>query len=51
MMTEPPKPKEGEEICSICKRPKNKHSPDELYTCFRKMEEFRVQKDGGAGIQ
>ena len=50
-MTESPKPKEGDEICPTCGRPKSKHSPEELLTCSRKMEEFKRQKDGGAGIQ
>ncbi len=40
-MTEPPKPKEGDENCLICGRPKSKHSPEELLTCSRKMEEFK----------
>lgn len=51
MMTAPSKPKEGEEICPMCKRPKSKHTPEELRTCSRKLEEFRGQKEGGAGIQ
>ena len=51
MMTEPPKPKEGDEICPMCKRPKSKHSPEELLACTRKMNEFREQRQGGAGIE
>lgn len=51
MMTEPPKPKEREEICSMCQRLKSRHSPEELRVCSRKMEEFRRQPAGGAGIQ
>ena len=51
MMAEPPKPKEGEEICSMCQRLKSRHSPEELRACSRKMEEFRRQLEGGAGIQ
>ncbi len=50
-MTEPPKPKERGEICSMCGRPKNKHSPEELLTCSRKMEEFKKNITGGAGIE
>ncbi len=50
-MTEPPKPKEGDENCLICGRPKSKHSPEELRACTRKMEEFRSKPEGGAGIQ
>jgi len=51
MMTKPPKPKNGEAICPMCKRPKSKHSPEELLACTRKMEEFRNKPEGGAGIQ
>jgi len=50
MMTDPPKPKEGDENCLICGRPKSKHSPEELLTCSRKMEEFKKNTTGGAGI-
>jgi len=51
MMTEPPKPKEGDEICPMCRRPKSKHSPEELLTCSRKMKEFKKNTTGGAGIE
>lgn len=51
MMTEPPKPKDVEEICPMCKRPKSKHTPIELLACTRKMKEFREQSQGGAGIE
>ncbi len=50
-MTEPSKPKEGDEICLICRRPKSKHTEEEMLVCSQKMEEFKRQKDGGAGIQ
>jgi len=50
-MTEPPKPKEGDEIGPMCRRPKSKHSPEELLTCSRKMEEFKKNTKGGAGIE
>jgi len=50
-MTEPPKPKEGDENCTMCRRPKSKHSPEELLTCSRKMEEFKKNTTGGAGIE
>ena len=50
MMEEPPKPEEGEEICSMCQRLKSRHSPEELRVCYRKMEEFRKQPEGGTGI-
>jgi len=47
MMVEPPKPKEGDEICLMCKRPKSKHTPEEMNACSYKLEEFRAQKEGG----
>jgi len=50
-MTEPPKPKEEDEICSMCRRPKTKHSHEELLACSRKMEEFKKNTIGGAGIE
>ncbi len=50
-MTEPPKPKEVDENCSMCRRSKSKHSPEELLTCSRKMEEFKKDTTGGAGIE
>jgi len=43
--------KEGDENCLICGRPKSKHSPEELLTCSRKMEEFKKNTTGGAGIE
>lgn len=51
MMTKPPNSKKIEEVCPMCKRPKDKHTLDELLICSRKMEEFRKRKEGGAGIQ
>jgi len=51
MIAKPSKPKKEEEICSMCQRVKSKHSPEELHFCFKKMEEFRKQPKGGAGIQ
>jgi len=51
MMTEPPKPKEGDEICPMCGRPKSKHSPEELLACSCKMVEFKKKTTGGAGIE
>ena len=50
-MTEPPRPKEGDENCSMCRRPKSKHSPEELLTCSRKRGEFKKNITGGAGIE
>ncbi len=51
MVTEPSKLKEGDEICPMCRRSKSKHSPEELLTCSRKMEEFKKNTTGGAGIE
>ena len=51
MMAEPPKPKEVDEICPVCKRPMSKHTTVEMRACSYKLEEFRAQKEGGAGIQ
>ncbi len=51
MMTEPSELKGGDEICPMCRRPKSKHSPEELLTCSRKMEEFKKNTSGGAGIE
>jgi len=31
--------------------PKSKHSPEELLTCSRKMEEFKKNTTGGSGIE
>lgn len=39
MMTDPPSPKVGDEICPICKKPKSKHLPEEMLECSRKMQE------------
>ena len=51
MMTEPPKPEGSDEICPMCKRPKSKHTSEEILTCSRKMKEFEESKSGGAGIE
>ncbi len=51
MMTEPPKPEGSDEMCPICKRPKSKHTAEEILTCSRKMKEFEESKNGGAGFE
>ncbi|MFB5631389.1 MAG: hypothetical protein ACE5RN_07360 [Nitrosopumilaceae archaeon] len=51
MMTEPPKQKDLDEICQMCKRPKKKHTHEELLVCLQKMTEFKSQTQGGAGIE
>ena len=51
MMNKPPKTMSGDEICSMCKRPKSKHTNEELAACAKKMIEFKKNKTGGAGIE
>lgn len=51
MMTEPPKPKDIDEICPLCKRLKKKHTNEELFACIQKMNEFKEERLGGAGIE
>ena len=50
-MTKPPKPSDDDEICPMCKRPKSKHSPEEMLACSKKMKEFQKEESGGAGIE
>ena len=40
----------GDEICPMCKRPKSKHTPEEIKACSKKMNEFNNTDTGGAGI-
>ena len=51
MMTEPPKPKDIDEICPMCNRPKSKHTSEEMLACSKKMVEFKKNPTGGAGIE
>lgn len=44
MMNKPPKTTSGEEICPMCKRPKSKHTDEELAACSKKMFEFNKKK-------
>ena len=39
MMSEPPQPREGDEICPICNKEKSKHLPEEMLVCSRKIQE------------
>ncbi len=50
MMTKPPKPSSEDEICPMCRRPKSRHTDEEMLACSRKMKEFQKEKSGGAGI-
>ncbi len=43
MMSKPPKPMSGDEICPICKKPKSEHKPGEMLICSRKI--FEQQSD------
>jgi hypothetical protein len=45
MMTAPPKPTGGDEMCPICNKPKSKHTPEEILDCSRKIREFHDAKD------
>ena len=46
MMTAPPKPTGGDELCPICKKPKSQHTPEEILECSRKIRKFHDTKDG-----
>ncbi|MFQ5572780.1 MAG: hypothetical protein ACE5EJ_00865 [Nitrosopumilaceae archaeon] len=46
-----PQPSSTDELCPMCRRPKSKHTQEELAACSRKMLEFKKEKEGGAGIQ
>ena len=45
MMTEPPKSKDSDEICPICKRPKSEHTPEEIYDCTKKLADGKKPED------
>ena len=45
MMTSPPDPKLGDEICPICKKAKSKHTPEEMLSCSRKLIESKNSED------
>lgn len=49
-MVEPPKSKDSDEICPMCKRPKSKHTNEEMLACSKKLMEFKKKSTGGAGI-
>ncbi len=51
MMTDPSEPKEEDDICPMCKRPKDSHSNEEMLVCFRKMMVFEKKKTEGARIK
>ena len=45
MMTSPPDPKLGDEICPICKKAKSKHTSEEMLECSRKLIESKNSED------
>lgn len=47
MMSAPPESKEGDEICPICKRPKSKHTNEEILACSKKLIESKKEKEDG----
>ncbi|MCV0401339.1 MAG: hypothetical protein K5777_05110 [Nitrosopumilus sp.] len=51
MMSEPPKSSSGDEICPMCKRMKSKHTNEEMFACSKKLQEFKKEPTGSAGIE
>ncbi|NND86910.1 MAG: hypothetical protein HKM23_06280 [Nitrosopumilus sp.] len=51
MMNSPTKQSSGDENCPMCKKPKNRHTNDEMLACSKKLQEFRKNSAGGAGIE
>lgn len=49
-MMSTPRLSNTDELCPMCRRPKGKHTQEELDACSRKMQEFKKEKNGGAGI-
>ena len=39
MMSEPPKAKDGDQMCPICNKEISKHSVSEMLSCSRKIQE------------
>ncbi len=37
MMTQPPKSTDSDELCSMCKRPKSEHTPEEMLAYLKKL--------------
>lgn len=51
MMSAPPESKEGDEICPMCKKPKSKHTNEEILECSKKLSEFYDKKEDRAGSE
>lgn len=45
MMTTPPKPTGGDEICPLCKKPKSEHTNKEMLDCSRKIRELETKDE------
>ncbi len=50
MSEQPPDSRDSDELCPMCQRPKNKHTPKEMLACSRKLQEFNKNPKGGAEI-
>lgn len=44
MMAKPPDAISQDEICPICKKPKRKHTPEEIFYCSKKLLETGSDK-------
>ena len=44
MMSEPPKAKDGDQLCPICNKEISKHNVSEMLACSRKMQESEKGK-------
>ncbi len=51
MMNEPPKSRDSDEFCLMCKRQKSEHTTEEMLACSKKLQEFKKNPTGGAGIE
>lgn len=51
MMSAPTKTSSGDEICPMCKRKKSLHTNAEMLACSKKLQEFKKESTGGAGIE
>lgn len=50
-MTEISKTLSESKICSMCRLLKSKHTQEELLACSKKLQEFKMNLTGGAGIK
>lgn len=47
MMTEPPKPVAGDELCPICGKPRSTHSPKQALECSHQIIERGTMRHCG----